>query len=223
MKKNKPIPGTAKKPGTHRPYNIIEMDFIESCQTNINRCDLANSRRSHRSNRSVPTETELALKVLFISVALVIVMIAVSKCTMERLIENAKQENVKLAASTISFEMQKYPVAPVMPVNTPTTEPTQIILVEYTITAYCACIKCCGKTDGITATGVKVVEGVTVAADWSILKPGTIVEIEGIGRRTVQDKGSGVKGNHIDIYMTTHSEALKFGRQMRMVSVIGGK
>ena len=38
----------------------------------------------------------------------------------------------------------------------------------YKITAYCPCKKCCGKSDGITASGVKAIEGITVAMDKSI-------------------------------------------------------
>lgn len=56
-----------------------------------------------------------------------------------------------------------------------------------------------------TATGTTCVEGVTVAADWSIFPAGTVLYIEndplgGDGYYTVEDRGSGVVGNHIDIY-----------------------
>lgn len=108
------------------------------------------------------------------------------------------------------------------PTLTPTIEPT-IPAAEtkiFTITAYCSCAKCCGKTDGITYSGAKVQEGFTCAADLSVLGLGSIVEIEGLGIRTVQDKGSKVKGDHIDVYFPTHSEALKFGKQYRKVKIL---
>ena len=54
---------------------------------------------------------------------------------------------------------------------------------KYKITYYCACKQCCGKTNGITASGAKVQEGVTVAADTSILPFGTQIYIKGIGCR----------------------------------------
>ena len=91
---------------------------------------------------------------------------------------------------------------------------------EFTITGYCICLKCCGKLDGITASGATVTEGVTCAADWSVLGVGSIVDIEGIGIRTVQDKGSKVKGDHIDVYMLDHKTAIAFGRQTRTVTII---
>ncbi len=56
-----------------------------------------------------------------------------------------------------------------------------------------------------TATGTTCVEGQTCAADWSIYPPGTVIYIAndplgGDGYYTVEDKGGGVKGYHIDIY-----------------------
>ncbi|MBO7449611.1 MAG: SH3 domain-containing protein [Clostridiales bacterium] len=56
-----------------------------------------------------------------------------------------------------------------------------------------------------TATGSTCTEGVTCAADWSIFPAGTVIYVVndplgGDGYYTVEDKGSGVKGNHIDIY-----------------------
>ncbi|MBO7425848.1 MAG: 3D domain-containing protein [Clostridiales bacterium] len=56
-----------------------------------------------------------------------------------------------------------------------------------------------------TATGTTCCEGVTCAADWSIFPAGTVIYVVndplgGDGYYTVEDKGSGVKGSHIDIY-----------------------
>lgn len=82
---------------------------------------------------------------------------------------------------------------------------------QFKISYYCACEKCCGKTDGITASGVKVANGVTVAADTSILPFGTKIYIEGIGERIVQDKGGAIKGNKIDVYVPSHSEIPSVG------------
>ena len=82
----------------------------------------------------------------------------------------------------------------------------------YTITAYCSCIKCCGKDDGITASGIKATEGRTVAAD---LPFGTVLEIEGIGSRVVEDRG--VLGKHIDIFINDHNRCIEFGRKQSRV------
>ena len=89
----------------------------------------------------------------------------------------------------------------------------------YTITAYCHCVKCCGKTDGITASGVKAVEGITIATDKSI-PFGTKIYIDGVGERIVQDRGGAIKGNRIDLYFDSHEKALEFGRQTKQVTIL---
>lgn len=83
---------------------------------------------------------------------------------------------------------------------------------EFKLTAYCACEKCCGKSDGITASGAKVQQGITIAADTDILPFGTNVIING-HEYTVQDRGGAIKGNRIDIYFDSHEDALEFGVQ----------
>lgn len=82
--------------------------------------------------------------------------------------------------------------------------------VIYTITAYCGCVKCCGKTDKITASGVMATEGITIAADTNILPFGTKVIIDG-NVYTVQDRGGAIKGNRIDVYFESHQKALEHG------------
>ena len=97
----------------------------------------------------------------------------------------------------------------------------------YIATAYCPCEKCCGKyaknrPNGIVYTGSGEIaeEGVTIAADWEVLPPGTEVEIDGIGTKIVHDKGSAIKGNRIDIYFESHQKALDFGVQEVLVRTL---
>lgn len=89
----------------------------------------------------------------------------------------------------------------------------------FVLTAYCHCEKCCGKTDKITASGEKAVEGVTVAADTNILPFGTQILIEN-NVYTVQDKGGAIKGNRIDVYFDTHEKALEFGGQTKEIIIL---
>lgn len=86
-----------------------------------------------------------------------------------------------------------------------------ISLGVYKITAYCGCAKCCGKTDGITASGTHVTAGRTIAAPPEI-PFGTKISING-HIYTVEDRGSAIKGKRIDIYFETHQAALDFGVQ----------
>ena len=98
-------------------------------------------------------------------------------------------------------------------------ETVQPSIEKYVITAYCPCVKCCGKTDGITASGVKAVQGVTVATDKSI-PFGTKIYIDGVGERIVQDRGGAITENRIDLYFSDHQSALNFGRQTKEVTIL---
>ena len=116
------------------------------------------------------------------------------------------------------------------PTDPPTVEPVIEEETEWMVfkaTAYCPCEKCCGKwaknrPNGIvyTANGEVAKEGVTIAADWDVLPPGTEVEIKEIGIRKVQDRGGAIRGNRIDIYFETHEQALKFGIQEVQLRII---
>ena len=79
-------------------------------------------------------------------------------------------------------------------------------------TAYCPCTKCCGKSDGITSTGVKAEANHTIAADPNVLPYGTEI-LCGMGEFVVEDCGGNIKENCIDFFFDSHTEALKFGRQ----------
>lgn len=88
----------------------------------------------------------------------------------------------------------------------------------FTLTAYTNHENSTGKSKGdpdygITASGTKTEEGITVAADWRVLPKGTRVYIDGVGERTVQDKGGAIKGQKIDVYFESEKEALEFGRK----------
>ena len=88
-------------------------------------------------------------------------------------------------------------------------EPKLKCLGKFTITHYCACSRCCGKSDGITATGTHVEEGRTIAVDPKIIPYGTEVIIDG-ETYTAEDCG-GFRGYHIDIYVADHDRELQLG------------
>ena len=92
------------------------------------------------------------------------------------------------------------------PTPEPTPQPTPkqpieiIPLGEFRYTYYTNSYADCKKTDGITKSGTRAIENLTVAADLSVIPMGTYVYLEHIGIRKVQDVGSAVRGNLIDIY-----------------------
>lgn len=73
------------------------------------------------------------------------------------------------------------------------------------VTGYDLCVRCCGKTDGVTASGEKAEVGITCAAGKKF-PYGTRLYIEGIGERIVQDRGGGVHNNNIDVLCNNHDE-----------------
>lgn len=90
--------------------------------------------------------------------------------------------------------------------------------------AYCACVKCCGKSDAITASGKPARANRTIALNW--LPFGTKVLING-KTYFVEDRGArshfGSKKNpkkRLDIYFNTHQEALNFGKRKINVEIV---
>ena len=78
---------------------------------------------------------------------------------------------------------------------------------KFTLTAYCACSKCCGKwAGGGTASGTTPTAGRTVAMGG--VPFGTKLSINGT-IYTVEDRGTGY--GHVDIFFSNHAEALRFG------------
>lgn len=77
---------------------------------------------------------------------------------------------------------------------------------RFRLTGYCSCAKCCGKSDGITASGTTATAGRTVAMGGVPL--GTKLMINGTVY-TVEDRGTSY--GHVDIFFNSHSEALQFG------------
>jgi len=85
--------------------------------------------------------------------------------------------------------------------------------------AYTAAADECGKSDGITASGVKVKESRTLACP-PAFPFGAKIKIEGHGTYVCEDRGGAIKGNHFDIYMQTKKEAFTFGRRILLAEVV---
>lgn len=92
---------------------------------------------------------------------------------------------------------------------------------EFKLTAYCPCVTCCGKTDGITATGTLAEEGRTIAVDPRVIPYGSAVTIyfsDGtVHTYTAEDCGGAIKENRIDVFFDDHQAAREFGVQTAYV------
>ena len=85
--------------------------------------------------------------------------------------------------------------------------------------AYTAAADECGKSDGVTASGLKVKENHTIACPPQF-PLGTKMKIEGLGDFVCEDRGGAIKENHIDIYMETKTQAFAFGRKNLTAEIV---
>ncbi|WP_320921899.1 3D domain-containing protein [Hungatella sp.] len=87
----------------------------------------------------------------------------------------------------------------------------------FEITGYCSCDICCGKKD-IKLTKMETVpkSGYTIAVDPQVIPLGSYLEIEGVTYRA-EDIGQAIKDRSLDIFFSSHEEAVEFGRQKKDV------
>ena len=83
-------------------------------------------------------------------------------------------------------------------------------------TGYCSCATCCGKSNGVTASGKKLVPNYTCAVDTSIIPLGSTVYVYFKKDKKwhvyeAMDVGGAIKGSHIDLAFASHSKALTWG------------
>ena len=86
-----------------------------------------------------------------------------------------------------------------------------------TVTGYCNCPRCCGQwSGGPTRSGAMPEQGVTVAVDTSVIPMGAEVVIEGDPTVYIA-QDTGVHGNWIDLYFSSHGDAVDWGLQHKTV------
>lgn len=137
-------------------------------------------------------------------------------------VEAVSEEQPKDEHSKVSFSDQSNP-APVSPSDSgyvdagpgiekkePELEkPKEISLGIFKITGYCNCEQCSGGHN-LTYSGTVPAPNHTVSADLSRYPLGTKLKVNGTVY-TVEDKGSSVNGNILDIFYSTHEEAVAKG------------
>lgn len=140
------------------------------------------------------------------------------------------QNDVEIERNKISEEVIKKPINKIVQISSNTvssrsstvdrgTTTTDINATVYRITAYCPCSKCCGSyANGITASGKTARAGHTIAAP-SNFAFGTKVLING-HEYVVEDRGGAIKGNRIDLFVNTHSEAMAWGVKYLPIQIV---
>jgi len=87
----------------------------------------------------------------------------------------------------------------------------------FIVTAYLPIDEYEHRFHGITYSGVPAVPYRSLAVDPNVVPLGTWVYIEGLGWWRSEDTGNLIKGNRLDICVTTRDEALQWGMQKRRV------
>ncbi len=115
-------------------------------------------------------------------------------------------------------------------ISDPASQLSYSKVITVTATAYDLSYESCGKRPGdrgygITASGRKAARGI-IAVDPSVIPMGSKLYIESLdssadyGYAIAGDKGGAIKGNRIDLFMDTRSEALRWGRRNVRVYIL---
>lgn len=137
--------------------------------------------------------------------------------------------NKKITTTSTKNRTTKKPTTTKIVIKTTTTkkktttraESSGTYLGKFKLTAYCDCASCNGKWAGQpTASGAYPRAWHTIAVDPRVIPLGTWVKIEGLGTFKAEDTGSAIKGNRIDVYFSSHSEANRFGVQYADVYIV---
>lgn len=142
--------------------------------------------------------------------------------------EAAKKEaEIKAAATQTAYNQLVASAATARPVAYSTTylasdaiKANATALGNYKLTFYDPCVACNGNNQALTATGTTLTEGRTIAVDPSIIPLGSRVFIEGYGVFIAEDTGGAIKGNKIDIAVSTHERANELGVQYANVYLL---
>ncbi len=99
------------------------------------------------------------------------------------------------------------------------TDTNLVSLGYFRTTGYCPCRICSEGYGRTTSTGALATANHTIAVDPRVIPLGSKIMINGIVY-IAEDRGGGVKGNHIDIYFDTHSQTTQHGNQMQEVFLL---
>lgn len=95
-----------------------------------------------------------------------------------------------------------------------------VYLGEFKVTYYCSGDCCNGIWSGNTATGAVPAAWHTIAVDPKVIPLGSEIEIEGYGKFVAEDVGSAIKGDHIDLLVDSHDQAMELGVASKKIYMI---
>ena len=106
--------------------------------------------------------------------------------------------------------------------KTPSRSDDDNVVKEITVSASAYTANCNGCS-GITSTGINLKlnpDVKVIAVDPSVIPLGTKVFVEGYGYAIAGDTGGSIKGNKIDVFFPSKSEAYKWGRKDVKIKIL---
>lgn len=126
---------------------------------------------------------------------------------------------VEIAGPPESLTLEERPFAPEPPEEAENEGIESALLASAhviercSVTHYDLCVACCGKTDGITASGVRATPYVTCSVDPDVIPLGSDLLVDyGDGElHYYRADDTGVRGNCVDLCVFSHEEAIALG------------
>lgn len=194
-----------------------QMGLIRSVLRERTAAEETSARRIHRMTRQA-AEVERKAD-LWRCLALGAVLALLVVCLAAILLEpSGAAADVEAAASV--QEADEIPIShvQVLPEVDPLAEEPDVRVIRDCVVSFYCCERyphICGTGDGITATGTEAQPWVSCAVDPSVIPLGSAVTVDfGDGKTvecTAEDVGAWVRGDHVDICVAGHQEALELG------------
>ena len=125
------------------------------------------------------------------------------------------EPEVVYVEETITEPVEKTPVVSEEPAS------NRMYVGKFKITHYCPCAICNGPYGAVTAWAGALKPYYTIAVDPTVIPKLATVEIDGYsGLRRAEDCGGAIKGNRIDVAVSSHAEALRLGVVYRDVWIV---
>src|SRR5574344_93645 len=198
------------------PFDYYDaMERIKTCLADAESRKRINRRRLTREERRARRYRRTHIAAVLILVMFMIVLLTVKAISAEKEIPATAQEiTATEAVESEDFENAKIEAALLERAN---------VIENCTVTWYTASVEECGKDDGITYSGLPVVEHLTCAVDKNVipLYADVFVEYADGSIEQLWATDTGVKGNHIDIYTPDYDYAIQCGRQSLTVWWVG--
>jgi len=152
--------------------------------------------------------------------------------------ERTYEDGVLISEVEVSNEIVTAPVDKVIAIGTKVPEPVVVVAKKATVVAsrggstpnglsYSSSMRVTATAyagDGITATGTVPVRNAsgwsTIAVDRNVIPMGTKVYVENYGYAIAEDVGGAIKGNIIDLFMNSESEANAWGRRAVTIYIL---